>query len=125
MRNAEEGVYKVTVRPTSTRPTVIRLRAKLEKATKRRGHGPLLPNLRITPPYDLTLTGAPWYFYMAPDMGPSCFPEETAQALVTRCLRFSFGPENAGQGPLELVYAAPANEGGTSTTPPMPTTTIH
>lgn len=110
--NAEPGIYTVRAVPNYASRTVIRLRAKLEEATKPRGRGPLLPNMRITPPYDLTLTGTPWYFYMAPDMGPSCFPEETAQALVTRCLRFSFGPENAGRGPLELVYAAPANEGG-------------
>jgi hypothetical protein len=110
--DASPGTYTVTASANSVSDSVVRLRAKLERPKKTEGNGPLLPNLRIAPPYDLTLTGAPWYFYMAPEMGPSCFPEETAQTLVTRCLRFSFGPENAGEGPLELVYAAPANEGG-------------
>lgn len=109
---AKPGIYTVIASPSSVSDSVIRLRAKLEKPVAPRGRGPLLPNLQIAPPYDITLTGAPWYFFMTPGAAPSCFPEETAQALVTRCLRFSFGPENAGEGPLELVYAAPANEGG-------------
>ncbi|MFP5353399.1 MAG: lysyl oxidase family protein [Actinomycetota bacterium] len=109
---AQPGIYTVRAIPNVAARTVVRFRAKLEQPRKPRGDRALLPNLRITPPYDLTLTGTPWYFYMAPEMGPSCFPEETAQTLVTRCLRFSFGPENAGEGPLELVYAAPAGQGG-------------
>ncbi len=112
LNDAKPGMYTITAVGSSVSESVIRLRAKLEKPAKRRGEGPLLPNLRITPPYDLTLTGAPWYFFMASGAAPSCFPEETAQELVTRCLRFSFGPENAGRGPLELVYATPLNEGG-------------
>ncbi|MDQ3646854.1 MAG: lysyl oxidase family protein, partial [Actinomycetota bacterium] len=70
----------------------------------------LLPNLRIAPPYEITLRGKPWYLFLSG--GPSCFPEESVQYVVTRCLRFSFGPENAGTGPLELIYASPLNEGG-------------
>jgi hypothetical protein len=112
IRNAMPGSYTITALGDSVSDSVIRLRAKLEKPIDPRGKGSLLPNLRITPPYDLTLTGAPWYFFMAREAAPSCFPEETAQAFVTRCLRFSFGPENAGRGPLELVYATPLNEGG-------------
>lgn len=112
IREAKPGIYTITAAGSSVSDSVIRLRAKLERPAKTSGKGPLLPNLRITPPYDLTLTGAPWYFFLASQTAPSCFPEETAQELVTRCLRFSFGPENAGRGPLELVYAAPLNEGG-------------
>lgn len=110
---AKPGIYEVRAVPNYASSSVVRMRAKLEEPTEPRGKGALLPNLRITPPYDLTLTGEPWYFYYASQApGPSCFPEETAETLVTRCLRFSFGPENPGDGPLELVYAAPANEGG-------------
>jgi hypothetical protein len=112
---AKPGIYTITAQNSSASDAVIRLRAKLEEPKEPTGKGPLLPNLRIAPPYELTLTGAPWYFlFGAPGQAPSCFPEETAQALVTRCLRFSFGPENAGDGPLELIYAAPADEGGRS-----------
>ena len=115
INNAKPGVYTVSAVSNSSSPTTIRLRAKLERATEPRGKRALLPNLRITPPYDITLKGQPWYFFVAPDSTrPSCFPEEMVQWVVTRCLRFSFGPENAGQGPLELIYAAPASEGGQS-----------
>ena len=109
---ADRGVYTITAQPSSAQDAFIRMRAKLGAPTVPPGKKALLPNLRISPPYDITLTGAPWYLYLAPGYGPSCFPEETAQSQVLRCLRFSFGPENAGAGPLELIYAAPANEGG-------------
>ncbi|HWC13485.1 MAG TPA: lysyl oxidase family protein [Actinomycetota bacterium] len=110
--NAKPGMYTVSASASDLDKSVIRFRAKLEDKPVTRGSAPLLPNLRIAPPYDVTLTGAPWYLFMARSVAPSCFPEETAQERVTRCLRFSFGPENAGDGPLELVYAAPANHGG-------------
>ncbi len=109
---AKRGVYTITAHPGSVEDSVIRFRAKLEDVVEPSGKRALLPNLRITPPYDLTLRGAPWYLFLTPRVAPSCFPEETVQAAVARCLRFSFGPENAGVGPLELIYAAPAHEGG-------------
>lgn len=110
VRDPAPGEYVVHAVPTGVRDSVVRFRAKLEGARPTRSLGTLLPNLRIAPPYELSLDASPWYTF---GYGPgSCFPEETAEHGATRCLRFSFGPENAGRGPLELVFASPAREGG-------------
>ena len=105
-------MYTIVATPEGVQDSRVRFRAKLEPRPKRTARRVLLPNLRITPPFEITLQGAPWYLGRFGMGGPSCFPEETVQYLVTRCLRFSFGPENAGVGSLELIYAPPAEEGG-------------
>lgn len=48
----------------------------------------LLPNLEATPPFDLVFGG--------------CQASEIAQHRSERCLRFSTGPANTGDGPLDL-----------------------
>lgn len=105
-----------------TSSTRMRFRAGLESS---RGapppEGELLPNLRILPPFELgfpvsTKTYGPGVA-VAPGRAPSCMAEEyeeqawhsAADAAAngdhepevgTRCLRFSAGLENTGDGPL-------------------------
>jgi hypothetical protein len=107
------GTYTITAEPQSVDGSVVRFRAKLERRAPTEKKHQLLPNLRISPPYDFTLRGGPYYLKLIGSPATvSCFPEETAQSQVVKCLRFTFGPENAGEGPLELIYAAPADHGG-------------
>jgi hypothetical protein len=49
----------------------------------------LLPNLQVTPPFQIGL-------------GP-CYENEKSAYGARRCLRFSQGPRNVGAGPLDLV----------------------
>jgi hypothetical protein len=87
------------------------MRAKLEKRIPdRTGQNVLLPNLRLTPPFEFTFAAPATVF------GPSlsdprpaaqgCTADESVDYNPTRCLRFSIGPENIGSGHLELVYVA-------------------
>ena len=111
--DGEPGLYTITATPSNVQDSHVRFRAKLEWTTPEGKKRQLLPNLRIAPPYDFTLRGGPWYLKLAGlPSTVSCFPEETAQSQVAKCLRFSFGPENAGEGPLELIYAPPAENNG-------------
>jgi hypothetical protein len=93
----------------------VRMRAKLEKAPPRapRRPVPLLPNLRLVPPHELTFAGelSGGRFLYAPGAGgvPSCSADDTAEQQGVRCLRFSLGPANVGSGPLELDF--PGNQG--------------
>ncbi len=105
------------------------MRAKLEAAAEK-ASGALLPNLRIVPPFELnfgtpTTTYGPAFVESA--LGgapPSCmaeeYEEETAQSVLAafagqvrmpaagvRCLRFSAGFENVGEGPLAVDLPDP------------------
>lgn len=105
------GTWTVRIIGQFAEDTPVWFRAKLEDM---RSHGnprrALLPNLRTAPPFDLT------FALPASLLGPglqngvadplSCTPTETARHGVTRCLRFSMGPENVGDGQLDLRYTA-------------------
>jgi hypothetical protein len=105
------GVWTVRVVEKSGSPSAFKGRAKLENRAAPVASGPLLPDLRITPPLDFTFA-APTS--PEPDLvsGPqaavngtpvlSCTADETAEYHSTRCLRFTSGVENAGAGALEL-----------------------
>lgn len=88
-----------------------RIRAKLE--SKRDTTWPhedmwLKPNLRSMPPYEFTFANP----YTAEGNVISCHAEEMAEEGGRKCLRFSVGPENTGDGAFEL-YLKPLVEGTT------------
>ena len=111
--NPEAGLWEVDVVRQDASAGPFTVRAKLEHAPRppRRPYR-LLPNLRAEPAYDFTFsyteaacalasncsTGAP-----AP-LPPFCAPDETAEDHAVRCLRFSFGYQNAGAGPMDLRF---------------------
>jgi hypothetical protein len=83
----------------------VRFRARLENRAAPRTKGPLLPNLQLVPPYEFTFDGALNVMRSPIAQSPdSCTPDDTAEHLGVRCLRFSIGPANVGRGPLELVF---------------------
>ncbi|HEU0132892.1 MAG TPA: lysyl oxidase family protein [Mycobacteriales bacterium] len=93
----------------------VRMRAKLETAPPPAPRKPvaLLPNLRLVPPHEFTfsapLSGGRNFYVDDVGAPTSCTADDIAEQAGVRCLRFSLGPANVGQGPLELVF--PGNEG--------------
>ena len=88
-----------------------RLRAKLEKAPAADATAPLtqpqLPNLKAVPPFELTFCEPVVAVGFAAGMTPLCgFASDglTAQeqSATGRGIRFSAGPENAGDGALDI-----------------------
>ncbi|HEV3472348.1 MAG TPA: lysyl oxidase family protein, partial [Actinomycetota bacterium] len=79
-----------------------RMRAKLEMPVPPISPGrprALLPNMRLLPPFKFT--------FLSPSFTRSssgCTEDEIAEHRPQRCLRFSLGPANTGDGPLELFY---------------------
>lgn len=65
----------------------------------------LLPNLVTLPPRDLVLEDP--FGLPSPPAGPArgCMAGETVERQVVRCLRFSNGIGNLGEGPLEMRLA--------------------
>ncbi|HVE74928.1 MAG TPA: hypothetical protein VNA30_07590 [Mycobacteriales bacterium] len=95
------GRYVVRVE-YSRASTPFRLRARLERTVPAAptGKTPLLPNLRLVPPYEFTMDATA----AGQDLG--CNAYERAEYGARRCLRFSLGPANAGRGPLILEFPA-------------------
>jgi hypothetical protein len=113
MDEPARGEYILTVSTTNADDTNFRVRAKLESRLPGLGtsEGPVLPNLQVLPPHEATLlfpitNGA----VGDPPQGAdtqgreSCHPEEHAEDLAVRCLRFAFGVRNTGLGPLQLFH---------------------
>lgn len=109
----EPGVWEIDVVRTDESAGPFRLRAKLERAPRfPRRPVRLLPNLRAEPGYDFTFSYtesacgfASSCSSVAPaPLPPFCAPDETAEDQAVRCLRFSFGYQNAGRGPLDLRF---------------------
>lgn len=111
------GRWSVEVRSEDAQDAAFRLRAGLFDDPRVRARGVRLPNLRLIPPYEFT--------FAAPVPGPgpliggdyenqpleiggqrpaSCTPDETAEDRAIRCLRFTAGIENEGDGPLDLEF---------------------
>jgi hypothetical protein len=93
-----------------------RMRARLDRATKPDRGKPhmVLPNLRLVPPYEFSfvapLSGGRGVYSLYTDRSAgSCTADDIAEQAAVRCLRFSLGPANVGEGPLELVF--PGNQG--------------
>lgn len=79
-----------------------RMRAKLEAAPRQpRQLEPLLPNLQPIPPFELTFRNP------GADAVNGCRADERVgeENPPRLCLRFSTGPMNVGDGPLDLRYA--------------------
>ncbi|HET6794824.1 MAG TPA: lysyl oxidase family protein [Acidimicrobiales bacterium] len=120
------GFWTVRVVPQYAQNAAFRLRAKLEPApAPSKGKTMMLPDLQVTPPYDFTFVAPanPANAYAPDAVNPpleaageaplSCTPDETlgvgptltpSSYHVTRCLRFTTGPRNAGPGPFEIDY---------------------
>src|SRR5205085_3037604 len=76
----------------------------------------LLPDLQVTPPYEFTFVAPanPLNAFAPDSVNPplealgvapfSCTPDEMVQDHVSRCLRFTTGPRDAGPGPFEIDY---------------------
>lgn len=128
---APAGRYVVTVAFRNARDGFVRVRAMT--VPPRELTGTLLPNLRALPPYDFTFTApfaqdgpslvGPTYPEVGMSLGgqrlQSCTVDEQATALdptqpgakgaLVTCLRFSTGPENIGDGHLDLRFETPVN----------------
>jgi lysyl oxidase len=111
------GRWTARVVPQNVHSASFRMRGKLEA-------GPvtypqktlLLPDLMVTPPYEFTFTAPanPLNAYAPDTANPplaaagiaplSCTPDEMVGDHVTRCLRFTTGPRDAGPGPFEIDY---------------------
>lgn len=120
------GTWTARVVPQYVTNASFRLRAKLEGApTRYAKRTMLLPNLEVTPPYEFTFIAPanPANVYAPDSANPplaalgiaplSCTPDETvglgpsfvpSSKHVTRCLRFTTGPRDAGPGPFVITY---------------------
>ncbi len=111
------GVWTVKVIPAFSTKTAFRLRSKLESAPKKAGGRRLMaPNLRLEPPFDfrfrppMTMVGGVAISggggsVGGTDVRGSCGPEEIVEESAQRCLRLSVGPQNTGDGPLEVRFS--------------------
>ena len=128
-----EGTWTIRVVPQLVQNSSFRLRAKLETGpTVYQQKTELLPNLEVTPPYQFTFVAPanPANAYAPDSVNPplevtgeaplSCTPDETvgigtnmmpSSYHVTRCLRFTTGPRDAGPGPFEIDYNPEAADG--------------
>lgn len=122
------GRWVVELEPGRTDGTRVRLRAGLVDGDRPSGSQPLLPNLRVTPPFEFGFA-APAnptnsVFLAGDDQNPpmtfaeattnSCTADEVQEAAdptqteqptaLLRCLRFSVGPQNAGAGHFDLRF---------------------
>lgn len=88
----ETGVWKVRVNGSETGRARMKLEAAAKPPSPTRA---LLPNLRLIPPYEFAFTG---------QGVQGCHWDELVEHGARACLRFSLGPENSGEGPLQLRY---------------------
>jgi hypothetical protein len=123
VRRPRRGTWSVEVIPRFVSKTAFRLRAKLESDPKDSGGRRLLaPNLRLEPPFEFTfrppVTMAAGVTVDAgrSEARGSCGVDETAEDSAQRCLRLAVGPQNAGDGPLELRFS-PVTDAATAEAP--------
>lgn len=125
------GAWTVTVVPQNVAHGAPRLRAKLERERvepERRTR--LLPNLAADPPWDLGFVAplpqiASFHLSSAAEIAlgmygvdaslfgepfASCLPEESIEQDAERCLRFSSGVANFGEGAFHVVGETPVEE---------------
>lgn len=101
------GVWTVRVAALNVSRSAFRMRAQLEKPPADSGpRRALLPNLQEIPPHELTFDPT-----AKQDGHESCLASEKTYIdqhypNLPRCLRFSTGPQNVGQGRWEIVFAA-------------------
>lgn len=107
--NPRPGTW--TLRMQSNAPNY-RMRAKLETAPQKpKKPQRMLPNLRLVPPHEFTFTGPVGAGFASVAISPAttCSGYEMTEEKGVRCLRFSLGPANVGDGPLQLLF--PGNQG--------------
>ncbi len=113
----DRGVWTVDVIPSDVHDTSFDLRAKLERLPSPPPTGKLLrPNLRAEPGFDFSFTtpvGSNVGMSGTPSI--SCHPDEMAEDASVRCLRFSFGYQNAGDGPFDVRFEPLTEAGGVAT----------
>lgn len=112
------GTWKVKVAPYSADHSSFRMRARLETALYQpTGSGPFLPNLRATRLWEFGFVAPanPGNGLFPPDdANPplevagqrpvSCSLDESLDDGVSRCLRFSFGLANVGDGTFDVRF---------------------
>lgn len=111
------GRWTVRVVPRDASYAAFRMRAKLEAAPRKVAKHLVPPNLMATPPYEFGFIAPanPLNGLYPPDtVNPpldvlgvhplSCALDELVEDGVSRCLRLTTGPRNAGAGPFELHY---------------------
>ena len=105
----EAGIWEIrVVGPADA--GAFRVRAKLERRPRIKPGVPMLPNLRAEPGYDFTFSypeaACAWLGLgcIGASVPPSCAADETAEDQAVRCLRFSFGYQNAGDGAMDLRF---------------------
>lgn len=110
------GLWTVRIAVNEGVDAFFRARAQLTDRSESHGRKLLAPDLRMTPPFEFGFRGCvDQYLCLDPGIpgqaaAASCLADEVAEHEARRCLRFSVGTENAGDGPLDL-YHVPA-EGG-------------
>ena len=103
-------------------PEAIRLRAKLEVLEAPLPGTELLPDLRMAPPFELKLSTSNCDLDATPyDTVRSELP--TYGDAPGHCVRYSTGPENIGDGPLDLDFSV-AEPGSLATDRPNPAGTV-
>jgi hypothetical protein len=111
------GRWTVRVVPRDASYASFRMRAKLEGAPRKAPKHLAPPNLMATPPYEFGFVAPanPLNGLYPPDTANppldvlgvhplSCALDEMVEDGVSRCLRLTTGPRNAGEGPFELHY---------------------
>jgi hypothetical protein len=102
------GTWTLNVIATDVSDSAYEVRVKLEKNSPAiTADVEILPNLRPEPGFDFafsTPVGSNFGVTETPSI--SCHPDEMAEDVAFRCLRFSFGYQNAGRGPLDLRFEA-------------------
>jgi len=128
----QAGRWTVRVVPRDASYASFRMRAKLEAAPRRTAKHLAPPNLMATPPYEFGFVAPanPVNGLYPPDtVNPpldvlgvhplSCAYDEMVEDGVSRCLRLTTGPRNAGEGPFELHYVPIEHGLGVAQTGPV------
>jgi hypothetical protein len=114
-----KGVWELAVIAQDVEASSFTLRAKLEDEVPGPQPGRMAPpNLRAEPGFDFSFAAPLGSNYLGGAPTPasvSCHPDEVVEDLVVRCLRFSFGYQNAGAGPLDLHFD-PLTDAASTTT---------
>lgn len=102
------GIWTVDVIAEDVEDSDFKMRAILESEPPGPARGKLAPpNLRAEPGFDFSFTAPAGSNYLGSSATPvsiSCHPDEVAEDQAIRCLRFSFGYQNAGPGPIDLRF---------------------
>ncbi len=98
------GTYAVRIVVYFANNLDLRLRAMLEESPAT-GSGDKLPDLRAEPPFAFGFGAAGVL-----NVPIRCYPDEELVDGASRCLRFSFGWQNVGDGPMDLRFMQPTVE---------------